>query len=113
MREVDIQIKKIEGDIMICRSCGNPFDMSDLQDVIKHEHYTDKTETDMEVKSKKVVDRNWVSNEAYPNARPEFCTGVWKYLNGEPYPVYPASKEVMQGYYSAERDLKDNYIAKR
>jgi hypothetical protein len=47
--------------------------------------------------------------DVYPYCSGEFAAGVRSWLNKNPAPTYPLSKEFIQGYYSAERDMKDNY----
>lgn len=93
---------------MICQQCKKEFNPLLLKEVIEHEHKGFELSND--IQGKRIINN---PVDVYPNANPDFLIGVRKYLKNEDCPAYPENKDVIRGYYCAERDLKDHYILAR
>jgi hypothetical protein len=89
---------------MKCNECGGHFDPADLSQVAIHIH---KGITAPPIKGKKVITH---ARDVYPHCSGEFASGVHLYLSGEPIPERPCADALIQGWISAERDLKDNFV---
>ncbi|NJB37981.1 hypothetical protein HCO57_15370 [Croceivirga sp. JEA036] len=73
-------------------------------EVVKHEHNGNYT---LPNKGKKVIKH---AREVYPYCSGTFAGGVHSYLSGDDYPKYDEQRDFKEGYFSALRDLKDNYV---
>lgn len=95
---------------MICNECGLPFDESDLEQVINHEHLNNKIKMGAGVKSKKVIEH---ARDIFPNASMDFCIGVNNFISGN-YDERYLSQETSDfrlGYYRAKfEELDKTYI---
>lgn len=89
---------------MKCNLCGQSFDPADLRQVGEHQHCNLSLPA---IKGKRAI-RD--ARELYPYCSAEFAAGVHSYLRKDPYPQSPQSKTFIQGYYAAERDLKDDFV---
>jgi hypothetical protein len=89
---------------MECGICKQEFNEADLMEVVEHEHNGNYT---LPNKGKKVIKH---ARDVYPYCSGEFSGGVHSYLSGDDYPKYNEQKEFKEGYFSAQRDLKDDYV---
>lgn len=95
-----------ENTFIKCEKCGELFNPAFLDQVVKHMH-NDSINVEVIQKGKKVIQN---ARDVYPHCGGEFACGVHIYLKGEPCPERPCSDKLIEGWYCAERDLKNNYI---
>lgn len=91
---------------MKCELCGLSFNPANLSEVFEHQHSGIELSIP-DPKSKRVIKN---ARDVYPNCGGMFASGVHQYLKGLPMPERPCDDVMIQGWMSAERDLKDNYI---
>lgn len=88
---------------MKCIICNNHFDPADLSQVAEHMHAN--------ISAPSIIGKKGIrhAREVYPYCTGEFAVGVHIYLKGEPVPARPCADELIQGFYAAERDLKEGF----
>lgn len=89
---------------MKCNDCGQHFNLADLSQVATHMHAGIIAPA---TQGKKGIHH---ARELYAYCTGEFASGVHIYLKGGPVPERPCSDDLIQGWYAAERDLKDNFF---
>jgi len=89
---------------MTCNLCNQSFDPTNLTEVAEHMHSDIFTPA---IIGKRLINH---AREIYPYCSGDFASGVHAFLRGGEVPCYPESKEAIQGWICAQRDLKDNFI---